>query len=168
VDRSFLIHPTFMGGEYLPEYGRRELEIVRIELESTTYDVLSLRARPVGSRIGYSAVDEHGSEFLLPQQTSLRPFSLLQLIHFLDSLRQDGPSDPSWYRFGFALSFNQINLEWGADLEDLQNFTQIHSDQYPVASHYSQRIVEWSAEQGANGSDKPGTSDESVKTSEQP
>jgi hypothetical protein len=158
-----------LGGEYLPEYGRRELEIVRIELDSTTYDVISLRARPVGSRIGYRVADEHGSEFLLPQRTSLRPFSLLQLIHFLDSLRQDGPSDPSWYRFGFVLSFNQINLEWGADLEDLQNFTQVYSDQYPdLASHYSRKIAEWYAEQGANGPDKPGTNDGSVKTSEQP
>jgi hypothetical protein len=58
------IHPTFMGGEYLPDCGRRELEIVRIELESTTYDVISLRARPVGSRIRYSVVDEYKSEFI--------------------------------------------------------------------------------------------------------
>jgi hypothetical protein len=113
-------------------------------------------------------VDEYESEFILPQRTSMRPFSLLQLIRFLDSLRQDGPSDPSWYRFGFVLSFNQINLEAGADLEDLQNFTQVHSDRCPdLASHYSQRIAEWSAGQGANGSDKPGTNDGSVKSREQ-
>jgi hypothetical protein len=53
------IHPTFMGGEYLPDCGRNEVEIVRIELESTTYDVISLRARPAGSRIAYSLVDSH-------------------------------------------------------------------------------------------------------------
>jgi hypothetical protein len=47
------IHPTFMGGEYLPDYGRSEVEITRIELESTTYDVTSLRACPAGSRIRY-------------------------------------------------------------------------------------------------------------------
>ena len=29
------IHPSFMGGEYLPNYRRQEVEIVRIELEST-------------------------------------------------------------------------------------------------------------------------------------
>jgi hypothetical protein len=51
------IHPTFMGGEYLPNYGRSEVEIARIELESTTYDVISLRARPVGTRIKYRLVD---------------------------------------------------------------------------------------------------------------
>ena len=26
------IHPTFMGGEYLPKYSRREVEIARIQL----------------------------------------------------------------------------------------------------------------------------------------
>ena len=41
-----LIHPSFMGGEYLPDYRRDEIEIARIELESTTSDVISVRARP--------------------------------------------------------------------------------------------------------------------------
>jgi hypothetical protein len=40
-----------MGGEYLPNYGRQEVEIARIALASTASDVISLRARPSGSRI---------------------------------------------------------------------------------------------------------------------
>jgi hypothetical protein len=48
------IHPSFMGGEYLPDYGRDEVEIARIELESTTSDVISVRARPRGRRIEYA------------------------------------------------------------------------------------------------------------------
>jgi len=43
------IHPTFMGGEYLPNYGRCEVKIARITLESTTSDVISLRARRRGA-----------------------------------------------------------------------------------------------------------------------
>jgi hypothetical protein len=43
------IHPIFMGGEYLPNYGRQEVEIARIALASTTSDVVSLRVRPTGS-----------------------------------------------------------------------------------------------------------------------
>src|SRR5260221_10766486 len=70
------IHPMFMGGEYLPDYGDCEVEIARIELKSTTYDVISLRARPIGSRIKYRFVDEYQTEYRLPQQTSRRPFSL--------------------------------------------------------------------------------------------
>ena len=39
------IHPSFIGGEYLPNYQPHEVEIARIELESTTSDVMSLRAK---------------------------------------------------------------------------------------------------------------------------
>jgi hypothetical protein len=84
------IHPTFMGGEYLPNYRRQEIEIARITLESTTSDVISLRARPASSRIKYQLVDEYGTEFRLPQQTSSRPFSLLELIRFLESVEHPG------------------------------------------------------------------------------
>jgi hypothetical protein len=138
------IHPSFMGGEYLPNYHRSEVEIARIELESTTCDVISLRARPVGSRIKYRLVDEYESEFRLPQRTSSRPFSLSELIRFLDSVEQIGNGEPSWSQFGFVLSWNQCNLECGADLETLRDFTRVSSDYYPdLASHYAQAIEEW-------------------------
>jgi hypothetical protein len=39
------IDPSFMGGEYLPDYSEGEVEIGRIELESTTADVISIRAK---------------------------------------------------------------------------------------------------------------------------
>lgn len=52
-NRLSQIHPTFMGGEYLPDYGRHETEMGRVALESMTYDVISLRARPAGSRIAH-------------------------------------------------------------------------------------------------------------------
>jgi hypothetical protein len=96
------IHPTFMGAEYLPNYRRHEVEIARIELQSTTSDVISLRARGSGLRIKYRLVDEYQTEFGLAQQTSQRPFSLRELIVFLDSAKHyDG--DPNWLRFGFPL-----------------------------------------------------------------
>jgi hypothetical protein len=132
-----------------------------------TYDVISLRARPVGSQIGYRAVDEYESEFTLPQRTSRRPFSLRQLIRFLDSIQQVGSGDPSWDRFGFVLSFNQCNLECGADLEDLQNFTQVYSDQYPgLASHYSRKFAEWSAGHEQTDSTNQIQTMEELKTNE--
>jgi hypothetical protein len=141
--RLSLIHPTFMGGEYLPNYRREEVEIARIELTSTTSDVVSLRATPSGSRIKYRVVDEYATEFLLPQQTSRRPFSLRQLIRFLDSVEQPG-ADASWKRFGFVLSYNECNLECGTDLETLQDFTSVSSDFYPdLGSHYREAIEEW-------------------------
>jgi hypothetical protein len=139
-----LIHPTFMGGEYLPDYGRSEVEIARIELESTTNDVVSLRARLSGTRIKYRMVDEYQTEFRLPQQTSSRPFSLGKLIRFLDSVEQVDNSEPSWAQFGFVLLHNQCNLECGSDLEGLRDFTRVESDYYPdLAAHYTEAIEEW-------------------------
>ena len=139
-----LIHPSFMGGEYLPNYARCEVEIARIELESTTSDVISLRARPAGSRVRYRLVDEYQTEFRLPQQMSARPFFLRELIWLLDSVERVEVIDPSWNRFGFVLSYNQCNLECGSDLESLRNFTRVSSDYYPeLASHYSEAIEEW-------------------------
>jgi hypothetical protein len=137
------IHPTLMGGEYLPNYRRQEVEIARITLESTTSDVISLRARPAGSRIKYHVVDEYQTEFSLPQKTSSRPYSLGELIRFLDSVEHP-QADLSWKRFGFVLSFNQCNLDCGTDLETLRDFTSVSSDYYPgLASHYGQVMDEW-------------------------
>jgi len=138
------IHPSFMGGEYLPNYRRSEVEVARIELKSTTCDVISLRARPLNSRIRYRLVDEYSSEFRLPQQTSIRPFSLGELIRFLDSVEGVDTTEPGWAKFGFVLSSNQRNLECGADLETLRDFTRVASDYYPdLASHYAEAIEEW-------------------------
>ncbi len=137
------IHPSFMGGEYLPNYTRREVEIARIELRSTTSDVISIRARPRGKRIEYLVCDEYASEFKLPQRTSRHRFSLRQLICFLDAV-EHGEADPSWNRFGFVLSYNQCNLECGADLESLEDFTRVTSYFYPdLGLHYAQIIAEW-------------------------
>jgi len=144
-----------MGGEYLPDYGRSEVEIARIELESTTNDVISLRARPAGSRIKYRLVDEYQTEFRLPQQASSRPFSLGELIRFLDSVEQVDNSEPSWAQFGFVLLYNQCNLECGSDLEGLRDFTRVESDYYPdLASHYGQAIKGWYQARLVEGSAK--------------
>ena len=137
------IHPSFMGGEYLPNYARREVEIARIELRSTTSDVISIRARPRGKRIEYLVCDEYASEFKLPQKTSSHPFSLLELICFLDTVEQF-KGEASWNQFGFVLSYNQCNLECGADLETLEDFTRVGSDFYPdLGLHYASSIAEW-------------------------
>jgi hypothetical protein len=40
------IHPSYMGGEYLPNYDQSEVEIARIELESTRYPFRPERRDP--------------------------------------------------------------------------------------------------------------------------
>ena len=140
------IHPSFMGGEYLPNYQPHEVEIARIELQSATSDVISLRARGSRRRINYRLVDEYETEFGLPQQTSRRPFSLPELIVFLDCVKFCG-ADPNWHPFGFPLLYNELNLDGSPDLElleTLRDFTRVSSDFYAdLASHYSKVIDDW-------------------------
>lgn len=78
------IHPVFMGGEYLETAKRGEIEIARISIKSTTYDVTSVYARRSGKRIHYRVVDEYGSETFNGRstRTSLRPLTMGQLIAF--------------------------------------------------------------------------------------
>ena len=141
--RLDLIHPSFMGGEYLPDSGCDEVEIARIELQSTTSDVISVRARPRGKRIEYSVCDEYQVEYRLPQKTSRQPLSLRDLIRFLDSVEHPD-HEPEWERFGFVLSFNQTSLECNGDLETLEDFTGVSSDFYPeLGPHYARFIDEW-------------------------
>jgi hypothetical protein len=45
-----------MGSEYLPDYAEGEVEIARIELESTTAGVISVRAKKDDERVAYSIV----------------------------------------------------------------------------------------------------------------
>jgi len=81
--------PSWMDGEYLPDYLPGEVEIARIVLESVTQDVVSIRARRRGSerRIVYRVVDEFGSEFDFSPRSSRRPLSHGRLARLIDTLR---------------------------------------------------------------------------------
>ena len=50
------LHPSFMGGEYLPGYRDNEVEIARVSLASVTADVVSIRAEPTPGGIHYQAL----------------------------------------------------------------------------------------------------------------
>ena len=56
------MHPSNMGGEYLPPLRNGEVEIARVSLQSVTCDQISVRARRSGKRIVYCVVDEYGSD----------------------------------------------------------------------------------------------------------
>ena len=58
------LHPSFMGGEYLPDQDPHEVEIARIVIRSTTRDVTCVYAAPHGRRIAYRIVDEYGGDTL--------------------------------------------------------------------------------------------------------
>lgn len=88
-DRQMLgrIHPMFMGGEFLTKRKPKEVEIARISIQSTTYDVTVLYARLVGQRIHYRVVDEYEGDTLEEpsKRTSSKPLTMGAMIDFFTS-----------------------------------------------------------------------------------
>lgn len=140
--RFGLIHPSFMGGEYLPDCIAGETEIARIELESTLADVTSIRAKREGDEYRYSVVDEHGDTYSLQTETSELPFSLDELVDFIDYSEQNG----GWSG-GLSLSYNNANAD-SLSRERLRHFTRISSEIYPqLEEHYENVFSDWVAEE---------------------
>ena len=82
---------------------------MRIELDSTTSDVISLRARPIGRkrpRIGYTLVDEYETEYKIRPVRTTRPLTLGQLITVLFDVDTD-ITEREWLRHGWVLSLNE-------------------------------------------------------------
>jgi hypothetical protein len=140
------IHPSFMGGEYLPGYRRYEVEIARIELDSTTWDVISLRARPIGRtrpRIAYTLVDEYETEYHIRPARTARPLTLGQLIAMLDAVEWDG-TDRELLRHGWVLSLNENGRAFEGDPEPYRHFTRVNSEFYPeLSKHYERLFGRW-------------------------
>ena len=140
--RFGLIHPSFMGGEYLPDCIAGETEIARIELESTLADVTSIRAKREEDEYRYSIVDEHGDTYSLQIETSVDPLTLDELIDFIDYSEQNG----GWPG-GLSLCYNNANNE-SLSRERLRNFTRISSEIYPqLEEHYENVFSDWVAEE---------------------
>ena len=79
-----LIHPIFMGGNYLDEKNSNEVEIANIVIKSTTYDVTSVYAQFKNGEILYRVVDEYEGETLtgLTHIKSKEPLTLSELLKF--------------------------------------------------------------------------------------
>lgn len=136
--RLGLIHPLFMGGEYLPDCGLGETEIARVELQSTLADVISIRAIRCEGGYDYSVVDEHENTFRLQTESSIDPLTLEELIYFIDGTEEQG----GWAG-GLALSYNIANAE-SLPRKRLRFFTRIHSEIYPqLETHYENVFSDW-------------------------
>jgi hypothetical protein len=147
------IHPSFMGGEYLPGYEAQEVEIVRVELQSTLGDVISLRARPVPEGIAYRVVDEYEAAYSLPLTTSEEPLSLRELIALCDGARLDEADN---FRGGLALGFNVGDDH--ATRRRYRHFTHVSSPFYPqLEAHFEHVFDDWVAESADTSRDAPVT-----------
>ena len=149
--RSFLesLHPSFMGGEYLPDLRPTEVEIARIDLQSTTSDVISVRARrePGDELIHYRIVDEYDATFEIQPETSSAPLTQGELIALLDNTN-DGEQG------GLSHCYNIMNFSGLGESEPLRHFTTVSSSIYPdLFDHYDAEHQKW-CEECSQGEDE--------------
>jgi len=137
-DRAALgaLHPSWMGGEYLPDYLPGEVEIARIVLASVTQDVVSVRARRrrSGQRILYRVVDEYETPIDFAPRSSAKPLSFGQLVTLVDSidLGRDG---------GEGRTYLEETLHGMPDstLDVMVDFVTVESLFYPgLGAHFAE------------------------------
>ncbi len=121
--RQFIgrLHPSEMGGEYLPDLLPDEVEIARITIASTTQDVTCVYARQAGDGIALRVGDEYEGDTLSSRRGRKYPgpLSLGELTNFF--LRR-------WN----LLDVLQMNFEdEGYPSEDVFGFFWASSDFYP-------------------------------------
>ena len=152
--RDFIggIHPSMMGGEYLPALKSNEIEIARVCLESTTADVISVRAELRADGYHYSVVDEYqdeGDAYQLKLEHSEEPLSLGELIQLVDTCSTKGVSLEASYgadrgALGLVMPFYYQQWECGDDAQGMLDFVSVRSEFYPaLGSYYFNRGVVW-------------------------
>ena len=141
------IHPSLMSGEFLPALGENEIEIARIVLASVTGDVASIRATPVGGEIHYCVVDEYESQFALWRSTSVNPFTLGEMINFINLSLQDGDEAVGGLAIGHIV-WQLDNDEWG---EDFRRFVTVESQFYPALRLFYDEVICGLIDEGGGG-----------------
>ena len=129
-DRKALeaFHPMFMGGNYLPDTEDGEVEIARITIKSTTYDVTSVYARPDQGVIHYRVVDEYGGD-TLHEPHEARTDKPMSLGEFADFFLRAWPL------------FDVLHMNFEGDWEGAMDFFSVDSDFYlDLDQLYRQRV----------------------------
>jgi len=129
-----------MGGEYLPDFKREEVEIARVTLQSSTQDVISVRAKPTANRIKYRIVDEYETPSKISPASSSQPLSMDRLIRLMDSAIVGAYDGVSWPT-GIVWGPLTMNLENSDDPLELINFVEVTSEFYPeLGGYYADEI----------------------------
>lgn len=131
------VHPACMGGEYLPDHYKKEIEIARITIASTTQDVTVVRATQTNRQILYRVVDEYDGDTLSGSTEcwSTKPLSLAQLEAFFNR---------AWPLFD-VLDMNFRDEYY--DIDSVLDFVMPDSEHYPdFEMLYRYRIVTWCQE----------------------
>lgn len=126
-----LIHPMFMGGNYLPDTGIGEIEIARISIQSTTLDVTCVYARREKGIIHYRVVDEYGGDTLQEpsEATTTIPMTLVELLDFFLT---------AWPLI------DVLEMNFDTDVDSALGFFSANSDFYPELDRLCrQRVSEY-------------------------
>ena len=131
---TIAVHPSFMGGEYLPDRQEEEIEIARITIASTTQDVTCIYASRTGDDITYRAVDEYDDMTLTEARTrtSRLPLTVSELADFFLG---------AWDLF----SILDLNFESdGRRADEVRAFFWGSSEFYPgFKALIAHRVEEW-------------------------
>lgn len=129
-----------LGGEHLPEYLPKEVEIARIVTGTDIVDVVSIRARSIraGGLLYYRIVSEcDDSVWSGTPKSSSRPLSLRELVCLIESAR-DAIADGD---YGIAELYRNYVLEAGGDLPQAVNaYSDIYHD---LERYYQAQAQEW-------------------------
>jgi len=141
IDYPILGHwPGFGGGSYLPRLGTGEVEIAGVALDSSTGDVISIRAQRVPNGIRFRIVDEYRSSFKIRNPIRDGPMSLRELVELMDTAEHGG-------MVGLVEAY--LDLNWDGlgrqgDPAELQHFARVLSPFYPgLVMVYENRVEEW-------------------------
>lgn len=154
------MHPSLMGGEFLPDYDDGEVEIARVSYASVTADVVSVRARWFETEIHYSIVDEYYDDYgsyQITLKSSKTPLTFEEIISLIDTAMggacqcEDGN--------GLVLPVLNGNVETG--LDNLAGFVEVTSPFYPQLNDwYSTVFKEWLDEKLREEEDEDGNGSE--------
>lgn len=131
---------SFFGGAFLPGLDEMETEIVRITLESTTFDIISVRARLEDGRIHYSVVDEYEGkfEYTCKPESSDRPLTMRELIDLMENTAVNDEY------FGLVLGMAKYKAWESGDAGSWVHFATVSSDFYPqLGGWYFDAYEEW-------------------------
>jgi hypothetical protein len=148
LDAISAIHPSLMGGEFLPELRPGEVEIARVVLASVTCDVISLRARQDGEWIRFRVVDEYYTEgvwYRLPIWRRREPLTMREVIRILDGAKQVCCREDEFV--GLVLSWGDFYFDQDPSLstaESHRDFAKVSSSFYPqLAGWFDEVTDEW-------------------------
>jgi hypothetical protein len=148
LDAISAIHPSLMGGEFLPKLRPGEVEIARVVLASVTVDVTSLRARCDGGWIRFRVVDEYpepGIWFRLPIWRRRRLLTMRELITILERTKE--VADGKNCNVGLVGGWRDFSWEEKPTLETARGyarFATVKSPFYPqLRQWYEEEADEW-------------------------